>query len=394
MAERIDLNQANIDELASLPGIGEVIAQRIVEYRETVQPFSEVSELSAVEGISDKTLEAVGDRLTVSDMAESSPVEESEMETEDENASDGDSAPSISGAPDEDDAPEEESVPEPESESSPVEADKQNGRVPQAAEAGPLSEDGEEPLDEDEIVIMTGEAVEEDTQGETAEAVSTEAGPTSETGETVVSPQPAPARTGSSFWGHLLAAAIGAVCGVVLTLALLMLLNGTLRLNDTASINVLETQMDQAVSTVQAEQSGLNENIDALDEQITILVTVERETASSLADTQADLVVIEDDLAGVTGEVGALQEKAVELDERLVAVAVSAENFDAFLRGLRDLMATLPGPAAGSILTPTETSTATVTTPTVIAPETEGSTTPVATRTPRPTATPFALPVR
>lgn len=376
MAERIDLNHADRDELASLPGIGEVIAQRIVEYRETVRPFSEVSDLSAVEGVSEKMLEAVGDRLTVSDTAEDSPAEESETEPEDESA------------------PVEEGVPEPEgAESPPVEADKQNGRVPPTAEASPPSEDGDELLDEDEIVIMTGDAVEVGTPEETVEAVSAEAGPAPETGETVATPQPAPARSGSSLWGHLLAASLGAACGVVLTLAFLMLLNGTLRLNDTADINELETQVDQTVATLEAEQSGLNENIDALDDRITILVTVDRETATSLADTQADLVVIEDGLAGVTGEVGALQEKAVELDERLVAVAISAENFDAFLSGLRDLLATMSDPASGSVLSPTETIT-TIPTPTVTAPKTGGSPTPMATRTPRPTATPFALPDR
>lgn len=370
MAERIDLNHADSDELASLPEIDEEIAQRIVEYRETVRPFSDVSELSAVEGISEETLQAIGDRLTVSVMVEDPPAEESETE------------------------PEDESVPEPESETPPVEADKQNGRVPLAAEASPPSEDGEEPLDEDEIVIMTGDAVEAGPPEEAVEAVSAEAGLAPETEETVTAPQPAPARSGSSLLGHLLAASVGAACGMVLTLAFLMLLNGTLRLNDTADINELETQVGYSVATMQAEQSGLNENIDALDERITILVTVDRETATSLADTQADLVVIEDGLAGVTGEVGALQEKAVELDERLVAVAISAENFDDFLSGLRDLLAAMPGPAAGSVLTPTETVTTTVPAPTVTAPKTGGSPTPMATRTPRPTATPFAIPDR
>jgi hypothetical protein len=369
MAERIDLNQADRDELASLPESDDEIAQRIVEYRETVRPFSDVSELSSVDGISEETLQAIGDRLTVSSMVEDPPVEEPETE------------------------PEDESVPEPESETPPVDADKQNGRVPPAAEVSPPSEDGEEPLDVDEIVIMTGDAVEAGTPEEAVEAVSAEAGLAPETGETVTAPQPAPARSGSSLWGHLLAASVGAACGVVLNLALLMLLNGTLRLNDTADINELETQVGYSVATMEAEQSGLNENIDTLDERITILVTVDRETATSLADTQADLVVIEDGLAGVTGEVGALQEKAVELDERLVAVAISAENFDAFLSGLRDLLAAMPGPAAESVVTPTETVTTTVATPTVIAPKT-GSPTPMATRTPRPTATPFAIPDR
>jgi hypothetical protein len=384
MAERIDLNHADSDELASLPEIDEEVAQRIVEYRETVRPFSDVSELSAVEGISEETLQAVGDRLTVSAMVEDPPAEEPETEPEDEST------------------PEEEGVPETEPDNPPVDADKKNGPVPLAAEVSPPSEDGEEPLDEDEIVIMTGDAVEEEAPveapveepEETAEAVSAEAGLAPETGEMVTAPQPAPARSGSSLWGHLLAASVGAACGVVLTLALLMLLNGTLRLNDTANINELETQVGYSVATMEAEQSGLNENIDSLDERITILVTVDRETATSLADTQADLVVIEDGLAGVTGEVGALQEKAVELDERLVAVAISAENFDAFLSGLRDLLAAMPGPAAGSVLTPTETVTTTVPAPTVTAPKTGVSPTPMATRTPRPTATPFAIPDR
>ena len=111
MAERIDLNQADRDELASLPEIDDEIAQRIVEYRETVRPFSDVSELSAVDGISEETLQAIGDRLTVSAMVEDPPAEEPEMEPEDEST------------------PEEEGVPETEPDNPPVDADKKNGPV-------------------------------------------------------------------------------------------------------------------------------------------------------------------------------------------------------------------------------------------------------------------------
>ncbi len=51
--ERISLNEASLRELESLPGIGPVLAQRIVEAR----PFSGVDELIRVSGIGPKILE-------------------------------------------------------------------------------------------------------------------------------------------------------------------------------------------------------------------------------------------------------------------------------------------------------------------------------------------------
>lgn len=46
----LDLNRATAQELTTLPGIGEVLAQRIVDYREAHGPFRSVEELIAVEG--------------------------------------------------------------------------------------------------------------------------------------------------------------------------------------------------------------------------------------------------------------------------------------------------------------------------------------------------------
>lgn len=54
---RIDLNRAELGELALLPGVGPVLAQRIIDHRRTVGPFTEFAELRQVPGIGPKRLD-------------------------------------------------------------------------------------------------------------------------------------------------------------------------------------------------------------------------------------------------------------------------------------------------------------------------------------------------
>ena len=53
---QIDLNSAASRELALLPGVGPVLAKRIIENRERLGPFSSVNDLSRVYGVGPKTL--------------------------------------------------------------------------------------------------------------------------------------------------------------------------------------------------------------------------------------------------------------------------------------------------------------------------------------------------
>lgn len=62
---RLDLNQATLSELEALPGIGTVLAQRILDYRQQVGGFSTVEELKNVEGIGDKKFEAIENLIEV-----------------------------------------------------------------------------------------------------------------------------------------------------------------------------------------------------------------------------------------------------------------------------------------------------------------------------------------
>ena len=60
----LDLNRASAAELEALPGIGPVIAGRIVAHRQTYGRFNEVADLEAVSGVGPATLERIAEYVT------------------------------------------------------------------------------------------------------------------------------------------------------------------------------------------------------------------------------------------------------------------------------------------------------------------------------------------
>ena len=64
-SQKVNINTATLAELMTVPQIGQVLAQRIIDYRNQHGPFQSVSQLSQVEGIGEKTLEAIAEYVTV-----------------------------------------------------------------------------------------------------------------------------------------------------------------------------------------------------------------------------------------------------------------------------------------------------------------------------------------
>jgi len=72
-ASRVNLNVADAEELATLPGVGEVLAARIVAFREQYGPFARIEDLDAVSGIGPSLVARIRDLATVGEEEPAAP---------------------------------------------------------------------------------------------------------------------------------------------------------------------------------------------------------------------------------------------------------------------------------------------------------------------------------
>jgi competence protein ComEA len=61
----LDVNSATAHDLEALPGVGPVLAQRIIEYRQARGPFQKIDDLLSVHGIGKKKLAHLAPLITV-----------------------------------------------------------------------------------------------------------------------------------------------------------------------------------------------------------------------------------------------------------------------------------------------------------------------------------------
>jgi competence protein ComEA len=66
-SQKIDINRAEAWLLEALPGIGETKAQAIIDYRRQHGDFSDITEITNVEGIGLSLYEQIKDLITIGD---------------------------------------------------------------------------------------------------------------------------------------------------------------------------------------------------------------------------------------------------------------------------------------------------------------------------------------
>ncbi|MEW5692591.1 MAG: ComEA family DNA-binding protein [Candidatus Hydrogenedentota bacterium] len=79
---KINVNEADLDELLSVKGLGPTKAEKIIQYREEHGPFKSLDELTKVPGIGEKTVEKLREYLTVGKVEKEEESEESKTEDE------------------------------------------------------------------------------------------------------------------------------------------------------------------------------------------------------------------------------------------------------------------------------------------------------------------------
>ncbi|MFQ5613921.1 MAG: helix-hairpin-helix domain-containing protein [Anaerolineae bacterium] len=288
----IDLNQADADTLATLPGIGPVLARRIVRYREEVHPFEEPVEVTAVKGITEAKYRQFAGQVTVAPPVE--PI----------------------GATD---------VPAPQPEVA------EPGAVPIPEPAGDRTG-----LDEGSLEPAPGAAAA--TLPEFRQAPEAEPPPPAPV------PLPSPARVGC--WRQVLLVLVGALGGAVLALLMLQSINRTLDFGTHPAVLELNDQM----AALELREQVLNDEIGDLRQRLNQFEAL----SGRLQEAEADIQAINDALEAVEEDVDALEAESSQVQQAVEQIRSATDRFEGFLSGLRDLLLTvegMPGPTA----TPTPT---------------------------------------
>ncbi len=63
--DKININTDNINELTNLPGVGQALAQKIINYRKENGDFKKIEDLKNVSGIGDKKFESLRDYIII-----------------------------------------------------------------------------------------------------------------------------------------------------------------------------------------------------------------------------------------------------------------------------------------------------------------------------------------
>ena len=380
---RVNLNTASEEELQQLPGIGAVLAGRIVDHRTEAGPFRNAAEVTAVSGVSTVTYAGLEDRVSASfgepqlDSATAPAYPEAEMPGESEL----------------------------ETETPVEEAEDLIEPGPGAAQAE--VEEKEEP---ESVPVLVREplgdevGLAEELEPEPDSDYVAEAPPRG--------PEPPLVEVVQARYGCarlLLVGVLSTILGALLALLFLFLVNGTLDFQS-AAIRAAQDEvlrMEGVVGALDRKVAELEEGIAAIQELEARL----SDTQATLGDVSADLSELKqrfellaetqdavrqeftnmrEDMDGLAVQVSVLDGRLSDvetqvafLDRKIEILGESIQRFDAFLIGLGALLNEIQGdlpPTPTPWITPLPTATAPPTP--ILRPQV--TVTPLATSTPPP----------
>jgi len=379
--ERIDLNEASAEALDRLPGIGPVLAQRIVDHREKVGPYEKAEDLTSVAGIGVNSVRRLADHLVVSASAEPSAVGEVGTPEPAASAIGPDTEPETdpsASAPDlqdderlaQDEEPHEvKAVPPGESLS--------KGGFELSVEEGAEdveereSEEGADPVPEDQedrgvpmgTAFSEGGLPEEKAGGEGGPRAAPEVerwvepeGPEREEEQeqgdlpTPTMGSPAEMKPAPPWWRQISwvwTALLGGLLGMAFALIVFAGVNGSLDVGHSRAVLEIESDvrgLTRELQTVQSDVDSLGARLDALEGLTERMNNVESvvddltEQTKGLAD-RADAV--EEDVDGLSEQLRTVSEDVAELQDE-------AEQSRSFFTGLQTLLQDVFGQVEGA----------------------------------------------
>ncbi len=311
--QKIDPNTADVETLSKTPGIGPVLAERIVSAR----PFESFEDLQRVSGIGPAFLENLRPYLDLPSQreveGEVEPREESAPETEFET---GDKAEPVS----------------PELEAREMIASPEEEIV--KPEALPFAEREEATFEEELAPEKVTEVADEERPEPEKEA---------DTGEAVQisAERPVEVTRGQAFLMAFGGGVLALFLALGITLGLLAGINGgRLRYASPAQVEALRNQagsLQSRTETLEQDLSGLRSRVDNLTALSGRVDMVEQDIENLQAEIETTVAEVENMSTQVDGVVSEVE----NLNGEVEALQTESARFSGFLEGLRELMGSL-----------------------------------------------------
>lgn len=379
----VELNQADADELAGLPGIGPGLAGRIVTYREENGPFLFAGDIRQVAGIGDAIYADIADRVTVTVPSASDlntgiraedepdngagPSDDAESETPKEPGDDGSLPVSTEQEPAEAamtystppplptttaehtalmETEEEAEAPTPPplavSATPQTPPEEFQSEIEEESTEASTTDDTEPETEEEEDATMPEPLEEDETEAVSETQVSSETERKSRRREPGM----------SWVWTAILGAVAGALLGMLLSLLVFAGINGSVDVGQSQAMvgmrgqmNELNVELDAVqgdVSTLQGDVAGLRERVEVLSG-----LTARMEQAEDALETfTVEIQALQDETESLTTSLGTLADDVAEMGETLDAVQAETEKATSFFEGLQQLMQDVFGQTA------------------------------------------------